>query len=366
MVGGRTAMHRTEWTSRAVFDAVERLEQLCGPTGAAEVALIEIEALEAGLSTTECDELFDAWEARGHELVGERPARERRTVSGFEAMRRRAPNRLLDHATVLALVGDVTNGRRAQAALERADPADRAYLMGAIERASRAANRLIEHNLPLVRSIASGLRGRGLDDDDLFQEGVFGLHRAIQKFDPNRGFRLSTYATWWIRQMLHRAIADKARTVRLPVHVVESLNGLRRARARVELRLGRSATIDELAFELNTDRASVERLLALDARQLTTLDAAVDLVAGECAEEGVCAGLASDELETVLAMLTPREMDILRRRYGLGTDREETLEMIGSDLGISRERVRQIEKRALERLRTAATQAGLRDHLVAA
>ena len=355
-----------ETTSRAVFDAVERLEELHGPAAVIEVEVLEIFGLEADLSGPELVELAETLEFRGHTLRGDRPEAPRRVVSGAGAMHRRAPRRVLDHATVLALIGEVANGARAIRALEHANPADRAILEAVVDRARNATNRLIEHNLGLVRAVASSLRGRGLDEDDLFQEGIVGLHRAIQKFDPDRGTHLSTYATWWIRQASHRAIADKARVVRLPVHVVETLAALRRARLRVDRRTGLPATTAELAVELGVDVATIERRLALEDRTTLPLDGSVDLVALETTDAAVCQQAVGRDLDVALAQLSEREAEVVRRRFGIGTDREETLERIGADLGVSRERVRQIEVRALERLRVAAASNGLHDHLVAA
>jgi len=222
-------------------------------------------------------------------------------------------------------------------------------------------NRFIEHNLKLVVAIAKDYRNLGLSFPDLIQEGNLGLIRAVEKFDHRRGFKFSTYAVWWIRQALVRAIQNHSRTIRLPSHVHDRLQRSQRVRAELTGKLGREPTPAELAPALGTDTDSLEALDRL-SREAISLESNVagtekrleDFVPDQAALQPD-GGIDDDRMRagvgTLIGALTPREQLILRLRYGLAGEEEHTLEQIGQSLGLSRERVRQLEARALKKLR---------------
>jgi RNA polymerase primary sigma factor len=231
-----------------------------------------------------------------------------------------------------------------------------------IERGDREAKeRMINSNLRLVVSIAKRYQGHGLSLLDLIQEGIIGLIRATEKFDWRRGFKFSTYATWWIRQAVQRGVANKSRTIRIPVHIAEREQKMARAERDLAPKLGRQPTEEEIAEQAKLPLKQVREVREA-ARAITSLDrplgdegdsALGDLIAGEQAppEEDVTVSLEEEVLHRAVAQLPDREREVVKLRYGLNGDRDPaSLDAIGRELGLTRERVRQIEARALEKL----------------
>lgn len=351
-----------------------------------EVVLDELDELgiEVRNSDDEDEPLLDLrvrQEEEGEDEDSEEPLADINAVSADDPVglyfRQMAQEPLLTADEEIELAKRIELGNSARDLLENAEDlsiSERAELILQIEQAQEAREHLGRANTRLVVSIAKRYMGQGLPFPDLIQEGNVGLMRAVDKYDYSRGNRFSTYATWWIRQAITRALAQKTRTIRIPLHMTERIRQMYRTAQVLEQELGRRPTPEEIAEEMNLPADSVRGMM--DASQhAIALERPVgddgDSEFGDFIEdqetpepaEAAAHHLLQETIEEVLAELTPRQAHILRLRFGLGGGEQHTLEEIANKFGLSRERIRQLEKEALRRLRHPRLAHNLRDYL---
>jgi RNA polymerase primary sigma factor len=285
---------------------------------------------------------------------------------------------LLSTEEEISLAKRIERGREAEKELMRLNGngarREREQLRDYVEDAHAARAHLIKANTRLVVSIAKKYMTRGVPFLDLIQEGNLGLMKAVEKFDYHRGYRFSTYATWWIRQTITRAIADQGRTIRVPVHMSDRIRRLYKVARQLEQSIGRKPTPEEIAEELGTDPRKVQWMMRVSWRPLSLespvgeeedseLGSFVEDKATPTPTQSAYENLLRDKIEEVLSTLSPREARILRLRFGLHNGRPYTLEEVGQKFGLTRERIRQIEGKALRRLRHPRRSRQLRDYL---
>jgi RNA polymerase primary sigma factor len=384
-----------------VNDVVARLRAQGGRTGLLPAQIVATVAMESGLAPESVDEIVRGLAESGVEVITDEPSVEE--LKAEEAEEPEPPSlddagpsasadlvrvylREIGRVALLTAADEVDLAKRVEAGvfaaerlslLESAPSPDldlRRDLLAVVGDGQRAKQRLIESNLRLVVSIAKRYAGRGLPFLDLIQEGNLGLIRAVEKFDYTRGFKFSTYASWWIRQAVSRAVADQARTIRIPVHMVETVNRILRAQRMLVQTLGRDPSAAEIAAQVDMPAERVEEIKRL-AMEPVSLHSPVgeeegselgDLI--EDSEsvppaELVSAGLLASHVEAVLTHLGDREREVVRMRYGLTDGEPRTLEEVGRAFGVTRERVRQIEAKSLAKLRHPHLSAQLRDYL---
>jgi len=380
-----------------VADAIDRLRAQGGGAGLIPAQAVADEANASGLQPDSVDDIVRRLAEAGVEVVADEPTPAELTEEVVEeeppslddvgpaasADLVRVYLREIGRVALLTAADEVDLAKRVEAGVFAAERLDQAVeLPAALRRdlfaivgdGQRAKQRLIEANLRLVVSIAKRYAGRGLPFLDLIQEGNLGLIRAVEKFDYTRGFKFSTYASWWIRQAVSRAVADQARTIRIPVHMVETVNRILRAQRMLVQALGRDPTSAEIAdrVDLPPERVAEIKRLAMEPVSLhSPVGEEEGSELGDLIEDSesvpppdlVSAGLLQSHVEAVLGHLGERERQVVRMRYGLMDGEPRTLEEVGKAFGVTRERVRQIEAKSLAKLRHPHLSDQLRDYL---
>jgi RNA polymerase primary sigma factor len=274
---------------------------------------------------------------------------------------------------ILSQLDDTLSQPNCYAQLQRMEPLFQAYFRHIQVESARARSHLTEANLRLVVSVAKKYIGRGMALLDMIQEGNIGLIRAVEKFEHRRGFKFSTYATWWIRQGVSRAVADQARTIRLPVHMVETVNKLIRQQRRLLQEYGRDPTLEEIGQAMEIGPEKVEEILKISQQPVsletpigeegdTHLEDFIEDHSGPAPADAAFSQLLKEQLREVLETLPDREARVLQLRFGLEDGRSRTLEEVGREFGVTRERIRQIEAKALLKLRNPTRSNKLRDY----
>jgi len=363
----------------AVIDVIDRLRARGGggtDTGLIPAQAVAAEAVEVVADEPTLDELVD-------EAVEDEPPSLDDVGPAASADLVRLYLREIGRVALLTAADEVDLAKRVEAGLFATEQLDqvvdlsagaRRDLLVVVGDGHGAKQRLIEANLRLVVSIAKRYGGRGLPFLDLIQEGNLGLIRAVEKFDYTRGFKFSTYASWWIRQAVSRAVADQGRTIRIPVHMVETVNRIMRAQRLLVQSLGRDPTSAEIAacVDLPAERVAEIRRLAMEPVSLhSPVGEEEGSELGDLIEDSesvpppelVSAGLLQSHVEAVLGHLGERERQVVRMRYGLMDGEPRTLEEVGKAFGVTRERVRQIEAKSLAKLRHPHLSDQLRDYL---
>jgi RNA polymerase primary sigma factor len=381
----------------ALAEAVRRLRAQGGGTGLIPAQAVAAEATAAGLTPDSIDDIVSRLAEAGVEVVVDEPTPEELAAESVDdeqpslddagpaasADLVRVYLREIGRVALLTAAEEVDLAKRVEAGVFAAERLDqsrdlasemRRDLLAIVGDGQRAKQRLIEANLRLVVSIAKRYAGRGLPFLDLIQEGNLGLIRAVEKFDYTRGFKFSTYASWWIRQAVSRAVADQARTIRIPVHMVETVNRILRAQRMLVQTLGRDPTSAEIAerVDMPAERVAEIKRLAMEPVSLhSPVGEEEGSELGDLIEDSesvpppelVSAGLLQSHVEAVLGHLGEREREVVRMRYGLMDGEPRTLEEVGRAFGVTRERVRQIEAKSLAKLRHPHLSAQLRDYL---
>jgi RNA polymerase primary sigma factor len=383
----------------AVNEVVARLRASGGDARLIPAQAVAAEATASGLAPDSIDDIVRQLADEGVEVVLDEPSTDELVQVAVEdeieppslddvgpaasADLVRVYLREIGRVPLLTAAGEVDLARRVEAGVFAAErltdgtlltPEMARDLMTISRDGDRAKRQLIEANLRLVVSIAKRYSGRGLPFLDLIQEGNLGLIRAVEKFDYTRGYKFSTYASWWIRQAVSRAVADQARTIRIPVHMVETVNRILRTQRLLVQTLGREPTVAEIAerVDLPAERVSEIRRLAMEPVSLHSPVGEEDgSELGDLIEDSesiapadvVSVGMLQSHVEAVLTHLGEREREVVRMRYGLADGEPRTLEEVGRAFGVTRERVRQIEAKSLAKLRHPHLSAQLRDYL---